>query len=101
MIHGMYFSRRQFESLRHDARLKDGRGGAVRFGYKYVPGYLDNTLFTRLVETGQIGRTGTSTDLVRQQVIRSFRGERSLVPAALSGDEPPQAQRNAQGRGER
>ncbi|WP_158709939.1 hypothetical protein [Streptomyces katrae] len=101
MIHGMYFSRRQFESLRRDARLKDGRGGAVRFGYKNVPGYLDNTLFTRLVETGQIGTTGTSTDLVRQQVIRSFRGERSHVLAALHGDEPPQAQRNAQRREER
>ncbi|MFJ7291414.1 hypothetical protein [Streptomyces collinus] len=98
MIHGMYFSRRQFESLRDDGRLKDGRGGAVRFGYKNVPGYLDNTLFARLVETGQIGTTGTSTDLVRQQVIRSFRGQRNLVFAALSGEEPPQAKRNAQRR---
>ncbi|WP_328563258.1 hypothetical protein [Streptomyces coelicoflavus] len=98
MIHGMYFSRRQFESLRDDARLKDGRGGAVRFGYKNVPTYLDNTLFTRLVETGQIGTTGTSTDLVRQQVIRSFRGQRNLVLATLSGEEAPQAARNAQRR---
>ncbi|MCE7081759.1 hypothetical protein [Streptomyces sp. ST2-7A] len=98
MIHGMYFSRRQFESLRDDGRLKDGRGGAVRFGYKNVPGYLDNTFFTRLVETGQIGTTGTSTDLVRQQVIRSFRGRRNLVLAALSGEEEPQAKRNAQRR---
>ncbi|MFE4756559.1 hypothetical protein ACFRIB_41270 [Streptomyces mirabilis] len=98
MIHGMYFSRRQFESLRDDARLKDGKQDAVRFGFKNVPGYLDNTLFARLVETGQIGTTGTSTDLVRQQVIRSFRGQRNLVFAALSGEEPPQAQRNAQRR---
>ncbi|MFB7558991.1 hypothetical protein [Streptomyces brevispora] len=98
MVHGMYFSRKQFESLRDDARLKDGRQGAVRFGYKNVPGYLDNTLFTRLVESGQIGTTGTSTDLVRQQVIRSFRGQRSLVLAVLGGDEPPQARRNAQRR---
>ncbi|MGK5448733.1 hypothetical protein [Streptomyces radiopugnans] len=98
MIHGMYFSRRQFESLCDDGRLKDGRGGALRFGYKNVPAYLDNTLFTRLVETGQIGTTGTSTDLVRQQVIRSFRGQRSLVLATLSGEEPPQATRNAQRR---
>ncbi|MDB1088776.1 hypothetical protein PJ985_14505 [Streptomyces sp. ACA25] len=99
MIHGMYFSRRQFEALRDDGRLKDGRQGAVRFGYKNVPGYLDNTLFTRLVETGQIGTTGTSTDLVRQQVIRSFHGRRNLVLAALSGEQPPQAKRNAQRRG--
>ncbi|MFH9864089.1 hypothetical protein [Streptomyces sp. NPDC017202] len=98
MIHGMYFSRRQFEALRDDARLKDGRKGAVRFGYKNVPAYLDNTLFTRLVETGQIGTTGTSTDLVRQQVIRSFRGQRNLVLATLSGEEAPQAARNAQRR---
>ncbi|MFB4193331.1 hypothetical protein [Streptomyces carpaticus] len=98
MIHGMYFSRRQFESLSDDDRLKDGRGGAVRFGYKNVPAYLDNTLFTRLVETGQIGTTGASTDLVRQQVLRSFRGQRSLVLATLSGAEPPQAARNAQRR---
>ncbi|WEB39906.1 hypothetical protein MOV08_11885 [Streptomyces yunnanensis] len=98
MIRGMYFSRRQFESLCDDDRLKDGRGGAVRFGYKNVPAYLDNTLFTRLAETGQIGTTGTSTDLVRQQVIRSFRGQRSLVLATLSGEEAPQAARNAQRR---
>lgn len=98
MIYGMYFSRRQFESLREDAGLKDGRSGAVRFGFRNVPGYLDNTLFARLVETGQIGTTGTSTDLVRQQVIRSFGGQRNLVLAALSGKEPPQAQRNAQRR---
>ncbi|MDF3290269.1 hypothetical protein [Streptomyces silvisoli] len=98
MIHGMYFSRRQFESLCDDGRLKDGRGGAVRFGYKNVPAYLDNTLFTRLVETGQIGTTGTSTDLVRQQVLRSFRGQRSLVLATLTGEEAPQAARNAQRR---
>ncbi|MGX1909374.1 hypothetical protein ACWIID_10965 [Streptomyces phaeochromogenes] len=98
MIYGMYFSRRQFESLRQDARLKDGRQGAVRFGYKNVPGYLDNTLFTRLVETGQIGTTGISSDLVRQQVFRTFRGQRDLVIAALYGDEPPQAERNARRR---
>jgi hypothetical protein len=48
------------------------------------------------VETEQIGTTGTSTDLIRQQVIRAFRGQRNLVLAALNGDEPPQAQWNAQ-----
>ncbi|MFJ3973922.1 hypothetical protein [Streptomyces sp. NPDC090021] len=98
MIHGMYFPRRQFESLRDDGRLKDGRHGALRFGYKNVPAYLDNTLFSRLVETGQIGTTGTSTDFVRQQLIRSFRGQRSLVLATLSGEELPQSARNAQRR---
>lgn len=36
MIHGMCFSRRQFESLCDDGRLKDGRGGALRCGYKNV-----------------------------------------------------------------
>ncbi|NJP65238.1 hypothetical protein [Streptomyces spiramenti] len=99
MIHGMYFSRRQFESLRRDARLRDGRGGAVRFGYQNVPGYLDNTLFSRLVESGQIGTSGTSTELVRQQVIRTFRGQRNLVLAALSDDTLPQAERNRRRRG--
>ncbi|MFJ2769194.1 hypothetical protein [Streptomyces sp. NPDC087300] len=63
-----------------------------------MPGYLDNTLFTRLVETGQIGTTGISSDLVRQQVFRTFRGQRDLVLAALYGDEPPQAERNARRR---
>ena len=33
-IHGMYFSRRRFESLPDDARLKDGRDGALRCGCK-------------------------------------------------------------------
>ncbi|BCL32416.1 hypothetical protein GCM10017557_72750 [Streptomyces aurantiacus] len=46
----------------------------------------------------EIHQKGPSTDLVRQQVIRSFRGRRNLVLSALSGKEPPQSERNAQRR---
>jgi hypothetical protein len=65
MIAGMYFTREQFQRLREDPRLRGERDG-VRFGYANVPSYLDNTMFNRLVETGLIGTSGTSTDLLRQ-----------------------------------
>lgn len=94
MIPGMYFTREQFQRLRADPRLRGERGG-VRFGYANVPSYLDNTMFNRLVETGLIGTSGTSTDLLRQQIIRSFNGQKSLVVAALYGEDMNQSERNS------
>ncbi|MFI9463273.1 hypothetical protein [Streptomyces xiamenensis] len=95
MVPGMYFSRQHFERLRDDPRLKDGRGGAVRFGYSNVPSYLDNTMFTRLVETGMVGTSGVSTELVRQQISRSTREGRLLIAGILTGREEPQSARNS------
>ncbi|MGH3903385.1 MAG: hypothetical protein ACRDTE_04210 [Pseudonocardiaceae bacterium] len=92
MIHGMYFAREHFEQLRH--RLKTERG-AVRFGFQNVPSYLDNTMFVKLVENGLIGTAGTSTELVRQLVIRSFERKKALVLATLAGPEMPQSERNS------
>jgi hypothetical protein len=94
MIPGMYFTREQFQRLRRDSRLRGERDG-VRFGYANVPSYLDNTMFNRLVETGLIGTSGTSTDLLRQQIIRSFNGQKSLVVAALYGEDMNQSERNS------
>lgn len=95
MVPGMYFSRQHFERLRNDPRLRDGRGGALRFGYANVPSYLDNTLFTRLVETGMIGTAGAGTELVRQQITRSLREGRMLIAGVLAGKEQPQSARNS------
>src|SRR6266566_4521551 len=61
---------------------------------KNLPNYLDNTMFTKLVETGLIGTTGTSTDLVHQQIIRSFIGRHALAVGVLGGDEMVQSVRN-------
>jgi hypothetical protein len=94
MVPGMYFSRQHFERLRDDSRLWDGRGGALRFGYANVPNYLDNTMFTRLVETGMIGTTGASTDLVRQQVEKSVSEGRLLTAGWVTGADQPQSVRN-------
>ena len=91
MIHGIYLAREHFEQLRTDPRLK-GRGGGISFGYKNLPSYLDNTTFIKLVETGMIGTSGTSTDLVHQQVIRSFAGKKALALGVLVGDEIPQSE---------
>ncbi len=98
MIHGMYFSREHFEQLRTDPRLKGTREGSVRFGYQNVPSYLDNTMFSKLVETGLIGTTGTSTDVVHDQVLQSFDGQKAVVLAALSGEDEPQSKRNSRRR---
>lgn len=94
MIHGMYLAREHFEQLRKDSRLKTERG-AVRFGFENVPSYLDNTMFIKLVENGLIGTAGTSTELVRQQIIRSFEGRKATVLATLAGPETPQSARNS------
>lgn len=93
MIHGMYFAREHFEQLRKGDRLRTERD-AVRFGFQNVPSYLDNTMFVKLVENGLIGTAGTSTELVRQQVIRSFERKKALVLATLAGPDTPQSERN-------
>lgn len=98
MVPGMYFSLDHFNRLRADPRLKGPHGG-TRLGYANVPSYLDNTMFSKLVETGFIGTSGVSTDLVHQQVIRSFNGHKALVFASLQGDDVPQSKRNTQKRG--
>jgi hypothetical protein len=98
MVPGMYFSIDHFERLRLDPNLKGPRGG-TRFGYANVPSYLDNTMFSRLVETGFIGTSGTSTELIHQQVIKSFEGQKSVVLATLHGEDIPQSKRNTAKRG--
>lgn len=97
MVPGLYLAREHFEQLRKDPRLKGPQGG-VRFGYSTVPSYLDNTLFTRLVDTGFIGTMGTSTDIVHEQVTRSLDGQKALVIATLSGNELSQSKRNSERR---
>jgi hypothetical protein len=97
MVPGMYLSLDHFDRLRADPRLKGPHGG-TRFGYANVPNYLDNSMFSRLVETGFIGSSGTATDLVYKQVIRSFRGHKALVLATLHGDDMTQSKRNTQKR---
>lgn len=96
MIPGMYFTRKHFQRLRDDPRLQGQRG--ARFGYANVPSYLDNTMFNRLVEIGLIGTTGSSTELLHRQIMLSFEGHKSLVVAALHGDDIPQSKRNTEKR---
>lgn len=86
-----------FDQLCADPRLKGPQGG-TRFGYDNVPNYLDNTMFSRLVETGFIGTSGTSTDLVYQQIVRSFNNQKALVIATLEGEDMLQSKRNTEKR---
>jgi hypothetical protein len=97
MVPGIYLCREHFEQLRDDRRLRGPHGG-TRFGYATVPSYLDNTMFTRLVETGFTGTSGTSAGAVRQQIIRSFNGRKAVVLAAPHGEELPQSERTSQRR---
>jgi len=96
MIPGMYFTGEHFQRLRDDPRLQGPRG--TRFGYANMPSYLDNTMFNRLVETGLIGTTGSSTELLRDQIMLSFERHKSLVVATLHGDDIPQSKRNTEKR---
>ena len=97
MIPGMYLSLDHFDRLRADPKCKGPRGG-TRLGYDNVPNYLDNTMFSRLVETGFIGTSGTSTDLVYKQIVRSFNHQKALVIATLEGEGMLQAKRTAEKR---
>jgi hypothetical protein len=97
MVAGMYFTREHFECLRRDPRCQGPRGG-TRFGFKNTPHYLDNTMFHRLVETGLIGTSGTSTQVLYDQIMLSFEGSKSLVVATLHGDQMPQSQHNSEKR---
>jgi len=55
-------------------------------------------MFSRLAEIGLIGTSGTSSDLVHQQVIRSFNGHKALVLATLHGEDMLQSKRNTEKR---
>jgi hypothetical protein len=46
--------------------------------------------------SGLIGTTGTSTDLLYPQIVRSFNGKKSLVVATLHGEDMPLSTRNNQ-----
>lgn len=97
MVAGMYFTREHFERLRKDPRCQGPQDG-TRFGFKNTPHYLDNTMFHRLVETGLIGTTGTSTQVLYDQIQRSFEGHKSLVVATLHGEDIPQSRHNSEKR---
>jgi len=86
MIPGMYFPREHSEQLRGPASQGTARRGRV---WLCKRAQLDNTTFGRLVESGLIGTTGISTDLLYQQIVLSFNGKESLVVATLHGEDMP------------
>jgi hypothetical protein len=49
-------------------------------------------------ESGLVGTSGTATELVHQQVVESFNGNKALVLAALFGEDMPQSKRNTEKR---
>jgi hypothetical protein len=59
---------------------------------------MTSAKFHRLVETGLIGTTGTSTRVLYDQIMLSFEGHKSLVVATLHGEDMPQSQRNSEKR---
>jgi hypothetical protein len=50
------------------------------------------------VESGRIGTSGMLTDLLRRQIIRSFKGQESLVAATPHDEDMPQSKRNSERR---
>lgn len=98
LISGMYLSREHFEWLdEHPTYAAGPRQGSV-FGYHTVPRYLDNTTFTQMVQDGWIGTRGGASDLVREQIEVSQAGGRSVVFAALLGEDSYQSRRNSERR---
>ncbi|WP_367324767.1 hypothetical protein [Streptomyces sp. HUAS ZL42] len=99
LIGGMYLTREHIEWLRHQPGLATGPKGGEVFGYHTVPRYFDNTTFTQLVQDGWIGTRGKASGIIRDQIEASLNGSRSLVFAALIGDEMTQAERTRERRG--
>lgn len=95
----MYLTREHVEWLRQRPGLATGPQGGEVFGYHTVPRYFDNTTFTQLVQDGWIGTRGKGSGIIRDQIEASLNGSRSLVFAALIGDETTQAERTREGRG--
>jgi hypothetical protein len=88
-------SQRPVVDVTYFERLKDdpetpcrGERGAVRFSYRTVPRYLDNTTFAQLVADGWIGSSGTGTSLIKEQIEASRAGQREPILAFASGDMP-------------
>lgn len=93
LIRGMYLTRAYFERLKNDPETPcRGQRGAIRFSYRTVPRYLDNTTFAQLVADGWIGSSGTGTSLIKEQIEASRDGQREPILAFASGD-VPKAQR--------
>ncbi len=89
LIRGMYLTRAYFERLKDDPETPcRGERGAVRFSYRTVPRYLDNTTFAQLVADGWIGSSGTGTSLIKEQIEASRAGQREPILAFASGDMP-------------
>ncbi|MGW2790577.1 hypothetical protein ACWC9H_11700 [Streptomyces sp. NPDC001251] len=98
LIGGMYLAREHVEWLRQHPNLATGPRGGELFGYHTVPRYFDNTTFTQLVQDGWIGTRGKASEIIRAQIEASLNGSRSLVFAALIGDEMTQAERTRERR---
>ncbi|NUW43300.1 hypothetical protein [Nonomuraea rhodomycinica] len=98
LVQGMYLTRAYFERLRNSSGVLDGSRKGIRFGYKTVPRYLDNTTFGQLVADGWIGSSGTGSDLIERQIKASREGKREIVFAAVTGEDKKRAERTQERR---
>jgi len=86
MIPGMYIPLPYWKVLlSSDSTL--GKKGGRKISYSNVSRYINNTLFTELVQNGWVGSQVTDTDQITKQIQQSIAGGKSLVLANYTPNE--------------
>lgn len=86
MIPGMYLPLPYWKMLlSSDGTL--GKKGGRKISYSNVSRYINNTMFTELMQNGWIGSQMSNTDLISKQIQQSIAGGRSIVLANYTHDQ--------------
>ena len=80
MIKGMYLPLPYWKLLLSSSVTLGKRGGRA-LGYGNVKRYINNTLFTELMQNGWVGSQVENTELITKQIQESIKGDRSLILA--------------------
>lgn len=86
MIPGMYLPLSYWKVLLSSMETLGKKGGRL-ISYNNVKRYINNTLFTGLVQNGWIGSQVSNTELITQQIQESITGNKSVILANYTRNE--------------
>lgn len=86
MIPGMYLPLSYWKVLLSSIETLGKKGGRL-INYNNVKRYINNTLFTELVQNGWIGSQVSNTELITQQIQESITGNKSVILANYTRNE--------------
>lgn len=86
MIPGMYLPLSYWKLLLSSIETSGSRGGKL-LSYDNVKRYINNTLFTDLVQNGWVGSQVSNTKLITEQIQNSITGNKSVILAKYSRSE--------------